>query len=122
MENALAAAARSLNGQSLSDTELARLELPGRRVRDMLYALPSAKCGRVIVGVTGAGAARAVAGGGPGVAVQRPARGDGPLASVRCRLRCAVVGHRMAGMLDTALRSGLRPEHIRDIAVTSTNR
>ena len=47
------------------------------------------------------------------------ARGDGPLAgvSLEAALRCDA-GHRMAGMLDTALQSGLRPEHIRDLAVT----
>lgn len=46
-------------------------------------------------------------------------RGDGPLTGVSldAALRCAP-GHRMAGMLDTALQSGLRPEHIRDLAVT----
>jgi hypothetical protein len=47
------------------------------------------------------------------------ARGDGPLAgvSLEAALRCDP-GHRMAGMLDTALQSGLRPEHIRELAVT----
>jgi hypothetical protein len=47
------------------------------------------------------------------------ARGDGPLAgvSLEAALRCEP-GHRMAGMLDTALQSGLRPEHIRELAVT----
>jgi hypothetical protein len=47
------------------------------------------------------------------------ARGDGPLAgvSLEAALRCDP-DHRMAGMLDTALQSGLRPEHIRDLAVT----
>jgi hypothetical protein len=47
------------------------------------------------------------------------ARGDGPLAgvSLEAALRCEP-GHRMAGMLDTALQSGLRPDDIRDLAVT----
>ena len=47
------------------------------------------------------------------------ARGDGPLAgvSLEAALRCEPE-HRMAGMLDTALQSGLRPEHIRELAVT----
>ena len=46
-------------------------------------------------------------------------RGDGPLAgvSLEAALR-ADPSHRMAGMLDTALQSGLRPEKIRDLAVT----
>ena len=47
------------------------------------------------------------------------ARGDGPLAgvSLEAALRCDPA-HRMAGMLDTALQSGLRPEKIRDLAIT----
>ena len=47
------------------------------------------------------------------------ARGDGPLAGVS--LDAALHGdptHRMANMLDTALQSGLRPERIRDLAIT----
>ncbi len=46
-------------------------------------------------------------------------RGDGPLAgvSLEAALRCAPA-HRMAGMLDTALQSGLRPESIRELADT----
>jgi hypothetical protein len=47
------------------------------------------------------------------------ARGDGPLAgvSLEAALRC-VPGHRMAGLLDTALQSGLRPDRIRGLADT----
>ncbi|MDT5148076.1 MAG: hypothetical protein QOC58_2721, partial [Mycobacterium sp.] len=47
------------------------------------------------------------------------ARGDGPLAGValEAALRCEP-DHRMAGMLDTALQSGIGPERIRDLAVT----
>lgn len=47
------------------------------------------------------------------------ARGDGPLAgiSLEAALRAAPQ-HRMAGMLDTALQSGLRPERIRQLANT----
>lgn len=46
-------------------------------------------------------------------------RGDGPLAgvSLEAALRC-VPGHRMAGLLDTALQSGLRPDRIRGLADT----
>ena len=47
------------------------------------------------------------------------ARGDGPLAGVA--LEAALAGastHRMAGMLDTSLQSGLRPERIRELAET----
>jgi hypothetical protein len=47
------------------------------------------------------------------------ARGDGPLAgvSLEAALRC-VPGHRLAGLLDTALQSGLRPDRIRGLADT----
>ncbi|MGV0834707.1 DUF4192 domain-containing protein [Mycolicibacterium thermoresistibile] len=47
------------------------------------------------------------------------ARGDGPLAGVSldAALRCDP-DHRMAGMLDSALQSGLRPERIRELAVS----
>ena len=47
------------------------------------------------------------------------ARGDGPLAgvSLEAALRCDPT-HRMAGMLDTALQSGMRPEQIRELAAT----
>ena len=47
------------------------------------------------------------------------ARGDGPLAGLS--LEAALHSdpdHRMAGMLDTALQSGMRPEQIRELAVT----
>lgn len=47
------------------------------------------------------------------------ARGDGPLAgvSLEAALRCTPA-HRMAGLLDTALQSGLRPDRIRGLADT----
>ena len=47
------------------------------------------------------------------------ARGDGPLAglSLEAALR-SDPDHRMAGMLDTALQSGMRPEQIRELART----
>lgn len=47
------------------------------------------------------------------------ARGDGPLAgvSLEAALRC-MPDHRMAGLLDTALQSGLRPDRIRGLADT----
>ena len=47
------------------------------------------------------------------------ARGDGPLAGVS--LEAALrgnAGHRMAGMLDQALQSGMRPDQIRELAQT----
>ena len=46
-------------------------------------------------------------------------RGDGPLAgiSLDAALRCNP-DHRMAGMLDQALQSGMRPEQIRELALS----
>ena len=47
------------------------------------------------------------------------ARGDGPLAGVSLEAAlCCDATHRMAGMLDTALQSGMRPEQIRELAMT----
>ncbi|ETW25392.1 DUF4192 domain-containing protein [Mycobacterium gastri] len=125
VEKAMAAAARVADGQPLSDGELARLgcALTDVRVRDTLYALavgedsgPAESLWAVL--------ARAL----PEpwrvealvlLAFSAYARGDGPLAglSLEAALRCSP-GHRMAGMLDTALQSGLRPEHIRELATT----
>jgi hypothetical protein len=47
------------------------------------------------------------------------ARGDGPLAGVSLEAALRIdPAHRMAGMLDTALQSGMRPERIRQLAMT----
>lgn len=47
------------------------------------------------------------------------ARGDGPLAGVALDAALRLdPRHRMAGMLDQALRSGMRPEQIRELALT----
>jgi hypothetical protein len=125
VENAMAAAVRVAGGQSLSDAEFAELGCALRdvQVRDTLYALavgenagPAESLWAVL--------ARAL----PQpwrvealvlLAFSAYARGDGPLAgvSLEAALRCEP-DHRMAGMLDTALQSGLRPEHIRDLATT----
>jgi Domain of unknown function (DUF4192) len=125
VENAMAAAARVAAGETLSDAELARLgcALSDGQVRDTLYALA--------IGETAGQAetlwallARTL----PRpwrvealvlLAFSAYARGDGPLAGValEAALRCEP-DHRMAGMLDTALQSGLRPEDIRQLAVT----
>jgi len=125
VENAMAAAGRVGDGQQLADAELARLAcaLGDVEVRDTLYALAvGQRAGeaeslwallsrslptpwRVEALVL--------------VAFSAYVRGDGPLAGValEAALRCQP-DHRMAGMLDTALQSGLRPEHIRKLAVT----
>jgi hypothetical protein len=125
VQNAMAAAARVASGQSLAEAELAELgcALTDAQVRDTLYALAVGE---------NAGAAESL-----WAVLSRTlpqpwrvealvllafsayARGDGPLAgiSLEAALRCEP-DHRMAGMLDTALQSGLRPERIRDLAIT----
>jgi hypothetical protein len=125
IERAIAAAARFADGDPLSDAELAGLarSLVDSRVRDPLYALA--------VGET-ADAAEALWAmlsrtlPAPWrvealvlLAFSAYARGDGPLAgvSLEAALRCDPT-HRMAAMLDTALQSGMRPERIRELAVT----
>jgi hypothetical protein len=46
-------------------------------------------------------------------------RGDGPLAGVALEAALEVdSGHRMARMLDSALRAGMRPDQIRELAAT----
>jgi hypothetical protein len=46
-------------------------------------------------------------------------RGDGPLTGVALDAAlCCDPEHRMAGMLDTALQSGMRPEQIRELALS----
>jgi hypothetical protein len=125
VEDAMAAASRVASGQSLSDAELAALgcALSDVEVRDMLYAL-------AVGGNAGeaeslwAVLARTLP---PPwrvealvlLAFSAYARGDGPLAGVSldAALRCKP-DHRMARMLDTALQSGLRPEDIRELALT----
>jgi len=125
VEHAMAAAARVAGGQSLSDAELAQLgcALRDAQVRDILYALAVGESAGQAESLWAA-LARAL----PLpwrvealvlLAFSAYARGDGPLAGVSldAALRCAP-DHRMAGMLDTALQSGLRPEQIRELAGT----
>jgi Domain of unknown function (DUF4192) len=121
----MTAAVRASTGQVLSDSEVAELgcALSDVQVRDTLYALA--------VGES-AGAAETLWAGLARVlpqpwrvealvllAFSAYARGDGPLAgvSLEAALRCEPE-HRMAGMLDTALQSGLRPEDIRQLAAS----
>jgi hypothetical protein len=125
VEAAMAAAAAVADGAHLGDPELARLAcaLADVEVRDTLYALAVghsasdaeslwAMLSRILPTPWRAEALVLLA-------FSAYARGDGPLAgvSLEAALRCEP-GHRMAGMLDTALQSGLRPEHIRELAVT----
>jgi hypothetical protein len=125
VETALGVARRVYAGGQPSDAELAGLAcgLTDVAVRDTLYALA--------VGADAAAAealwsllARCL----PDpwrlealvlLAFSAYARGDGPLAGIS--LEAALRGdpdHRMAGMLDTALQSGMRPEQIRELTGT----
>jgi hypothetical protein len=125
VENAVAAAARVAGGQPLSDVALARLgcALTDAQVRDLLYALAVGENAGAVESLW-AVLARTLP---PPwrvealvlLAFSAYARGDGPLAgvSLEAALRCEP-GHRMAGMLDTALQSGLRPQDIRKLADT----
>jgi hypothetical protein len=125
VEDAMGAAARVGDGQELADPELAGLAsaLTDVEVRDTLYALAvghnagEAESLWVLLSRSLPTPWRAEA--LVLLAFSAYVRGDGPLAgvSLEAALRCEP-GHRMAGMLDTALQSGLRPEHIRELAVT----
>lgn len=125
VEAAMAAAAGVADGQQLGDTEIAGLAcaLADVEVRDTLYALAvghsagDAESLWALLARTLPTPWRAEA--LVLLAFSAYARGDGPLAgvSLEAALRCEP-GHRMAGMLDTALQSGLRPEYIRELAVT----
>jgi len=125
VEFAMDAAVKSRDGSELSDADVAELAcgLADVNVRDTLFALA--------VGERGAEAetlwatlSRVL----PApwrlealvlLAFSAYCRGDGPLAGVAldAALRCDCE-HRMASMLDTALQSGMRPEHIRELAVS----
>ncbi|MGB3352781.1 MAG: DUF4192 domain-containing protein [Mycobacterium sp.] len=125
IEHAFACAEQIGAGGPLDDDQLARLalSLTDPRVRDTLYALAVGEH---------AGAAESL---WADLARRLPepwrvealvllafsayARGDGPLAgiSLEAALRCAP-WHRMAGMLDSALQSGMRPERVRELART----
>lgn len=125
VEAAIAAAAQLSDGNGPTETELARVAvtLTEPQVRDTLYAL-----------AVGEDAARAeslwaeLSRSLPApwrvealvlLAFSAYVRGDGPLAGVAldAALRCDPE-HRMAGMLDTALQSGMRPEQIRELGLS----
>ncbi len=125
VRHALAAAARVARGERPSGAELAALgcALSDVQVRDTMYALAVGERAGDAESLWALLArslpdpwrveARVF------LAFSAYARGDGPLAGVSldAALRCDP-GHRMAGMLDQALQSGVRPESIRELAVT----
>ncbi len=125
IEAAISAAGDVADGNPLPDDTLARLAaaLIDPRVRDTLYALAVgdnaeqaeslwAELSRTLPPPWRAEALVLLA-------FSAYVRGDGPLAGVSldAALRCDAT-HRMAGMLDTALQSGMRPEKIRELAAT----
>lgn len=125
VEATLDAAERVCGGAELDDGEIATIAcgLTDVAVRDTLYALAvGARAGQAET--LWAMLARTL----PDpwrvealvlLAFSAYARGDGPLAGLS--LEAALRGdprHRMAGMLDTALQSGMRPEQIRELAGT----
>jgi hypothetical protein len=125
VEHAMAAAAGAVEGRCPSDPDLARLAygLTDPRVRDTLYALA---VGRDAAPAESLWALLARTLPEPWraealvlLAFSAYARGDGPLAgvSLEAALRCNPE-HRMAGMLDQALQSGMRPEQIRELGLT----
>lgn len=125
VEAAIAAAAEVTDGNRLADDTVVRLAaaLTDPLVRDTLYALAVGEQAEQAESLW-AELARTL----PEpwrmealvlLAFSAYARGDGPLAGVS--LDAALRGdptHRMAGMLDTALQSGVRPEQVRDLAAT----
>ena len=123
IEDAIAAAGLVVDGRELSNDELARLAwaLKDPRVRDTLYALAvgenagQAESLWAVLSRTLPDPWRVEA--LVLLAFSAYVRGDGPLAgvSLEAALRCDPT-HRMAGMLDTALQSGMRPEQIRELA------
>jgi uncharacterized protein DUF4192 len=125
VEHVMAAAARAVEGRCPSDADLARLAhgLTDPRVRDTLYALAvgrdaaAAESLWVLLARTLPEPWRAEA--LVLLAFSAYARGDGPLAgvSLEAALRCDP-GHRMAGMLDRALQSAMRPAQIRELGLT----
>jgi hypothetical protein len=125
VEDTMAAAARVADGQQLSDAELAKLccALSDVQVRDTLYALAVGENAGEAESLWALLSRRLPESCRVEALVllgfSAYARGDGPLAgmSLQAALHCAP-GHRMAGMLDTDLQSGLRPERIRELALS----
>ena len=125
VEDALAAAAQAAAGEELSEAVAARLAcaLTDPQVRDVLYALAvgdrAAEAEELWAVLSRALPAPWRVEALVLLAFSAYARGDGPLAgmSLEAALGCDST-HRMAGMLDTALQSGMRPEQIRELALT----
>jgi hypothetical protein len=122
VEHAIATAAAMARGQWPSDADLTRLAcaMADPRVRDMLYAL-AVGCDATQAESLWVLLARTLpdpwrADGLALLAFSAYVRGDGPLAGIALEAALSVqAGHRMARMLDQALRTGMRPYQIREL-------
>ncbi|TFV55643.1 DUF4192 domain-containing protein [Mycobacterium sp. PS03-16] len=122
---ARAVAAGVADGRDPSDDEMVRLgaALRDMRVRDTLFALAvgedADRAEALWVALARALPAPHRAEALVLLAFSAYARGDGPLAGVALDAALRTdAEHRMARMLDQALQSGMRPEQIRELAVT----
>jgi hypothetical protein len=122
IEHAIATAAALARGQWPSDASVARVAcaMTDPRVRDMLYALAvgcdaaQAESLWMLLARTLPDPWRADA--LVLMAFSAYARGDGPLAGIALEAALRVAAdHRMAQMLDQALRTGMRPDQIREL-------
>lgn len=129
VQAALTAATRVAAGAPLADADVAALgcALVDAQVRDTMYAVAVGESADAAESLWAALARRLPA---PWrveplvlLAFSAYARGDGPLAgmSLEEALRCDP-SHRMARMLDDALHSAMRPEQIRELALTGYRR
>ncbi|MGA5465222.1 DUF4192 domain-containing protein [Mycobacterium sp. NPDC050041] len=125
IEDTIAAARRLGDGRRPDDTQMAAMAcaLTDPSVRDTLYALAIgqdadlAEALWVLLSRTLPPPWRNEA--LVLLAFSAYARGDGPLAGVALEAALRLdPRHRMAGMLDQALRSGMRPDQIRELALT----
>ncbi len=125
VEHAMACAGQIGGGRPLVDGQLVRVAvaLTDPRVRDTLYALAVGDYAGPAETLWADLARRLPE---PWrvealvlLAFSAYARGDGPLAGIALDAALSdTPAHRMAGMLDTALQSGMRPEQIRELAGT----
>ncbi|CAN5397798.1 DUF4192 domain-containing protein [soil metagenome] len=129
VQAALTAADRVATGAPLADADIAALgcALVDAQVRDTMYAVAVGERAGAAEALWAALARRLPA---PWrveplvlLAFSAYARGDGPLAGVALEeaFRCDPK-HRMARMLDDALHSAMRPEQIRELALTGYHR
>ena len=124
-EHAVACATGSAEVSQLPDDDVVRLAcaVTDSRVRDTLYALAVGEHAAAAESVWAALARTLPA---PWrlealvlLAFSAYARGDGPLAGVALQAALDVDSeHHMAGLLDSALQAGMRPDRIRELALT----